>query len=133
MKKIFLFLLKYIPIIQLIGMILNNIIYCSVIYDSAYFIDFLIGNSCITTILLYVCSIVFKYCKWHRIIIITNFINILIANIDAIFHIPIEDMTLIVTYFIISSIGIIYAIIENNKNGCKKTKSSKVFTFRMYR
>ncbi len=59
----------------MIGMLFNNILYCfSDIYIISYLLDFIIGNSITTTFLLYVCSYVFGFCKWHRFII-TELIN----------------------------------------------------------
>ena len=63
-------------------MLFNNILYCfSDIYIISYILDFIIGNSITTTFLLYVCSYVFGFCKWHRFIITANIINLLIANV----------------------------------------------------
>ena len=46
MKRLFIVLIKYIPIIQMIGMLFNNILYCfSDIYIISYLLDFIIGNS----------------------------------------------------------------------------------------
>lgn len=54
----------------MVGMLFNNILYCfSDIYIISYLLDFIIGNSITTTFLLYVCSYVFGFCKWHRLII----------------------------------------------------------------
>lgn len=89
MKRLFIVLIKYIPIIQMVGMLFNNILYCfSDIYIISYILDFIIGNSITTTFLLYVCSYVFGFCKWHRFIITANIINLLIANLDAYYRIP---------------------------------------------
>lgn len=53
---------KYIPIIQMVGMLFNNILYCfSDIYIISYLLDFIIGNSITTTFLLYVCSYVLVF------------------------------------------------------------------------
>ena len=65
----------------MVGMLFNNILYCfSDIYIISYILDFIIGNSITTTFLLYVCSYVFGFCKWHRFIITANIINLLIAD-----------------------------------------------------
>ena len=46
MKRLFIVLIKYIPIIQMVGMLFNNILYCfSDIYIISYILDFIIGNS----------------------------------------------------------------------------------------
>ena len=61
----------------MVGMLFNNILYCfSDIYIISYILDFIIGNSITTTFLLYVCSYVFSFCKWHRFIITANIINL---------------------------------------------------------
>lgn len=57
----------------MVGMLFNNILYCfSDIYIISYLLDFIIGNSITTTFLLYVCSYVFGFCKWHRFIWFRN-------------------------------------------------------------
>lgn len=119
MKKLFILLVKYIPIIQMVGMLLNNILYYfDTVYTASYILDFTIGNSIITTFLLFVCSYTFMFCNWHRLIISANIINIVIANIDCILHIPISDMELLLSYVIIDIIFIILAVYYNFK--CKK-------------
>lgn len=83
----------------MVGMLFNNILYCfSDIYIISYLLDFIIGNSITTTFLLYVCSYVFGFCKWHRFIITANIINLLIANLDAYYRIPISDIQLLIVY-----------------------------------
>lgn len=86
----------------MVGMLFNNILYCfSDIYIISYILDFIIGNSITTTFLLYVCSYVFGFCKWHRFIITANIINLLIANLDAYYRIPISDIQLLIVYHFI--------------------------------
>lgn len=100
------------PVIQMAGMLLNNILYYFNIYDKlSYTFDFIIGNSIVTTILLYIYSNVFHFCIWHRIIITGNLINLIIANIDSIFYIPISDIQLLIIYHIIAAIFVIIATI----------------------
>lgn len=104
------------PAIQMAGMLLNNILYYFDICDKlSYTFDFVIGNSIVTTILLYICSNIFHFCIWHRLIITGNFINLIIANIDSIFYIPISDIQLLITYHIIAVIFIIVATIIHIK------------------
>lgn len=105
LKDIFVLLIKYIPIIQMVGMLFNNILFYFDIYRPiCYCMDFTIGNSIITTFLLYVCSYMFGFCNWHRLIITSNLTNLFIAFIDVIFIIPIEDHHLLILYFLIYSI-----------------------------
>lgn len=120
MKRLFIVLIKYIPIIQMVGMLFNNILYCfSDIYIISYLLDFIIGNSITTTFLLYVCSYVFGFCKWHRFIITANIINLLIANLDAYYRIPISDIQLLIVYHFVAALFICistYIHIKNNRD-----------------
>lgn len=89
----------------MVGMLFNNILYCfSDIYIISYILDFIIGNSITTTFLLYVCSYVFGFCKWHRFIITANIINLLIANLDAYYRIPISDIQLLIVYHFVAQV-----------------------------
>ena len=95
------------------------------------FLDFLLGNSIITTILLYICSYVFGFCKWHRLIITANFINLLIANIDSIYKINISDLQLLLVYYFIYAIFIIINTYNHiNKKHEFKIKNIKRYSFR---
>lgn len=125
-KKLFLLLIKYIPIIQMVGMILNNTLYYFDINTTVSItFDFIIGNSFVNTFLIIVCSYMFNFCKWHRIIIIANFINLLIAMFDAIIGIPINDAYLLSLYYITASISIIIITINHiNKTNDKRTSKN---------
>lgn len=66
----------------MVGMLFNNILYCfSNIYIISYLLDFIIGNSITTTFLLYVCSYVFGFCKWHRFIISDDELDDIISSL----------------------------------------------------
>ena len=98
------------------GMLFNNILYYFGVCNSlSYIFDFIIGNSIVTTFLLYVCSYVFNFCIWHRLIITANFINITIASLDAIYYLPITDVQLLIIYHIIAIIFIIISTIIHIK------------------
>lgn len=137
MKKLFILLIKYMPIIQMVGMLFNNTLYYAYdTYTASYIIDFLIGNSVITTLLLFVCSYTFGFCKYYRIIILANFINVLIASLDASVVLPISDIKLLLTYYIIASIFIIvatYSHVKNNKNAKQQTNCFKEYSCRKHK
>lgn len=111
LKKLFLILLKYIPVIQMAGMLVSNTLYYFEIYTyCSNIIGFLIGNSIIYTILLYMCSYIFKFCNWYRYLITANLINICIVEYDILFHIPITDYQLLLSYYIVATIFSLLAI-----------------------
>lgn len=116
-KKLFILITKFMPVIQLMGMIINNTLYVhDVIIKHYYILDFLFGNSVATCAMLYICSYTFGFCKWHRLIITANLINIFIATIDKGIMIPIKDIELLASYYIIASIFIILATYDHVKN-----------------
>lgn len=128
MRKLLILLIKYIPVIQMAGMLLNNTLYYfNVSNIFSYCCDFIIGNSIVTTFLIILCSYIFRFCVWHRLIIVANFINLFIANIDAIFTIPIKDISLLIIYYTISVIFIILATIAHIQ---KKTIFMKIRVLR---
>lgn len=87
MKKLFVLLIKYMPTIQLVGMLVNNTLYkYDVNLEFDYIGDFLLGNSIANITILYVCSYTFGFCKWHRHIIMANLVNVIIATIDKVFY-----------------------------------------------
>ena len=97
-------------------MLINNTLYCfDIITKTYHLLNYLTGNSLITTILLYVCSYVFKFCNWYRLIITANLINISIGSFDILFHIPITDFELLVTYYTICVLFIFIIIIKKFK------------------
>lgn len=94
----------------MVGMLFNNILYC--------FSD------------IYIISYVFSFCKWHRFIITANIINLLIANLDAYYRIPISDIQLLIVYHFIAALFICistYIHIKNNRDE-RKIKSTKKST-----
>lgn len=117
MRKLLLLMIKYIPVIQMAGMLFNNLLYyINACREISYIIDFTIGSSISMTIVSYICSYTFKFCVWHRLIITANFINLIIANIDAIIGIPISDIKLLGIYYTIAVIFIIICLIIHFRN-----------------
>lgn len=123
MKKGFLLLIKYIPIMQMVGMLVNNTLYCfDVITKTYYIVNYFIGNSIITTILLYICSYVFKFCNWYRLVITANLINMSIGVIDILYTIPITDIQLLLSYYSVCVLFLFIIIL--NKFKCSKRTSN---------
>lgn len=115
------------PTIQLVGMLVNNTLYkYDVNIEFDYIGDFLLlGNSIANITILYVCSYTFGFCKWHRHIIMANLVNVIIATIDKVFVIPITDMELLCSYYVIAGIFIIIAArshVKDIQNDKRKDK-----------
>ena len=103
MKKIFIFIVKFMPIMQMVGIFIVNILFyisnCKILVN---IFRYLLGNSLLVSILLIIMSYLFGFCKWYRAIIIGNLINITIEVIDKTIGIPISNLEILVLYNIIS-------------------------------
>lgn len=112
---------------QMVGMLLNNLCYYFDINGNyIYFFDYTIDNSIVNTLLLYICSITFGFCNWHRLIITANLVNVTITAIDAVYRLPITDLQLLLSYFIVAIIFILIAVynkfIHKNEKCNKNTR-----------
>ena len=122
MKKGFLLLIKYFPIIQMVGMLVNNTLYYfDFCLNFARISNYFIGNSVIMIILLYICSFLFGYCNWYRIILFANLTSITINIIDTIIRLPISDKQLLVLYYSVCVLFLFIIIL--NKFKCSKKAS----------
>lgn len=119
MKRLFVLSVKYIPTIQLVGMLINNTLYTfDILLPITYLLDFLIGGSLVYIILGYICSITFGFCNWHRIIIAANLANSIIANIAIHANLPVTDIELLSSYYVVAGIFILLA----TRSHVKETK-----------
>lgn len=129
LHKLFILCVKYLPVIQMAGMLLNNTLYYFKPYTICYIIDYLLGLSIANCVILFIASFIFNFCKWHRLIITANIINITIANYDAIYKINCSDKELLILYYIIAGIFIllstkIHLIRKDNEHKIKDNKET---------
>lgn len=116
-SKLLLILIKYIPIVQMLVMILNNILsYLNIDNKVLYLFDFTTGNSLLFIMLMYLLSIKLGYCKWHRYLITGNLINLFVVILDSIYFIPINDIFILLFYCTIGCISIIAATYSHIKD-----------------
>lgn len=138
-RKLLLILIKYLPLIQLVGILLSNTLYYfDVCRVCSYILDWSVAQSVSAILLFYICSYTFEFCVWHRLIITANLINISIAIIDIIFVIPIGNLELLTIYYLISAIFILIATYTHIKHNGRvynkhKTKNVKKYSSRSYR
>lgn len=102
--KILLILLKYIPILISLIYVLNTFAaYVGIDIPAA---NNIAGMSLLTWIFMYIATIVFNFCSYHRIflyyILIVDIINI----IDYYISIPISDFQLIMLHTIVTGISL---------------------------
>lgn len=119
-NKLFLISVKYMPVIQMAGMLLSNSSYYKDIYIIGYIMDFIVGDCLLFAVLLFLCNKIFTFCIWHKFIVLANLINALICTIDRIYKINISDKDLLVLYYIIAGIFILIATYTHIKRKDKK-------------
>lgn len=104
---------------QMMGMLHNNTLYYfDIMGNYIHIFNFLLGNSFIISVLLFICSLLFGYCNWHRLIITCNIINISISNYDIVFGISVNNLELLMLYYIVSTICILIALYLKFKTKC---------------
>lgn len=112
--KIFLIILKYIPAIITIFYILNT--FLSFVGIDTFWVSYVSRISILTWIFLYISSFVFKYCKYHRLMLYYIALNDIITIIDYHYRIPVEDETLFMIHSILLGIFIILIVIKHVTN-----------------
>ena len=112
-KKYFLLFIKYFPIVQMMGILVNNVIYINYNTMMAYVIDYSIGTSLAVFVLLYLISYTFKFCLWHRLIITSNLFSSLIALYDSYANTSRPDNITIIMVWIINCFFIILATLSH--------------------
>lgn len=115
--KLLLIMLKYIPILIALFYMTNTFTaFCGI---DIPVLSNIAGMSLLTQIFMYIATIVFRFCIYHRMflyyILVTDIINI----IDYYIGIPIEDYELLMVHSIITGITlfiILYEYIKLSKN-----------------
>ena len=117
--KIFIIALKYVPAIITIFYIVNT--FLSFVGIDTFWMSYISGVSILTWIFLYIASFVFKYCKYHRLMLYYIALNDIITIIDYHYSIPVEDKTLLMIHSILLGIFVILIIIKYVTNHKKNT------------
>lgn len=122
LNKITLILFKYIPAISIVFFLINNGLYFFINEDSTvlwripYLLDGISGSSFMLILLLLLISYKFKYCAWHRILLVTCLFNISIAFLDSIQLLQTSSIPSLLIVFIFSAIGCSVATILHLHN-----------------
>lgn len=123
MKKVLLIMIKYIPIIQMVGMLLLNMLYDIFNINFYKIYDFIFENSIVTTIMFYISSITFEFCNWHKIVIVNNYVLSELYTYQKFY----DEISIIYNIDIVVTIFIIIELIKyiNNKDYGYKIKNNK--------
>lgn len=118
MYKLELLCVKYVPIIIAAIVLLNAILARFDVYVDE--LNYIAGTSFLTLIPMYISSIVYKFCKYHRMFIHYILTHKIVATIDMYIGIPLEDGMLLLLYLIIASIFAFLALYLHQKYGGRK-------------
>lgn len=102
--KLELYLIKIIPMLMAGIYLLNTIL--SYFTIDIPVLSYISGTSLFNLIFLYLSSIVFKFCKYHRMFIHYITINWVLNIIDYYIRIPISNRDLFLRYMIIAGISL---------------------------
>ncbi len=116
MCKLLILMLKYIPMVISLVYVLNTAL--SYFYIDIPVLSNLAGMSVLPWIFMYLASIVFKFCLYHKMflyyILVTDMINI----IDYYINIPVEDLELLMIHGTITGLflfAILHLYVRNHK------------------
>ena len=102
--KLLLLVLKYIPMVIALCYILNTILYIEPLSNIA-------GVSLLTWIFLYLASVVFEFCSYHRMFLWYILIDDVLNIVDYYWNIPISTDNLIRVHNILEGITLFAALI----------------------
>ena len=110
--KLFLLLVKWMPVVIATGILLTNTLATfEIAIKYLYILEIVFGNSLTYIIFMYAASYVFKFCNWHRITITYNLIafifNIVINYLETTDY---ENVILLFIHYLIAIVftGITY-------------------------
>lgn len=116
LHKIFLLILKVIPLVNALGCLLNTLFaYYNI---ETPWISFTTGMSLTTWLFIYLVTFVFKFCIYHRMFLYYIAVVDIIDTIDYYIGIPLSDYNFLVLHIIITGITlfiILYLYVKHHK------------------
>lgn len=118
--KLFLILVKWIPVVIAAGILLTNTLaVCNIDLKYLYVLNILFGNSVSYVVFMYAASYIFQFCTWHKIVIVYNLITLIINII--VNNLTVERTGEFIILFIHYTIAIIfvalaYYLFKSSKN-----------------
>ena len=109
-------MLKYIPIIISLFYIINTTL--SYFYIDIPIISNIVGISLLPWLFMYISTVVFKFCSYHKMFLYYILIIDLLNIADYYFNIPIKDLELLMIHVVITGISlliILYLYVKSNK------------------
>lgn len=116
--KIVLYLIKITPMVISLGYLLNTIL--SYLYIDLPILSYLTGVSLITIVFLYLTSITFQFCIYHRMFIHYISLNWMLDIIDYNIGIPLNNRDIFLLYIIITGLFLFLIIYLYKNDRCSK-------------
>ena len=114
LHKILRLFIKYMPMIISLAYLLNTL---SAFYNiDIPVLSLLFGVSLLPLIFMYLCSVIFKFCLYHRVFLHYILINDILNIIDYYYKLPINDCVFISLYLIITCITLFIALYDYQRN-----------------
>lgn len=111
--KAVLLTLKYIPVLLALVYFINILLGCFDI--DLPLLSYIGGVSILTLLFLYLASLAFRFCLWHRLCIMYVTINWLLNVIDLYMEIPLSDAAMICIYLLLAGIFLFWVLISKFK------------------
>lgn len=122
LHKIFLLILKVIPLVNALGCLLNTLFaYYNI---ETPWISFTTGMSLTTWLFIYLATFVFKFCIYHRMFLYYIAVVDIIDTVDYYIGIPLSDYNFLVLHIIITGITLFIILYLYVKHRKKLTKQS---------
>lgn len=112
--KVFLMMLKYIPVVIAIAYILNTAL-CWIGIDFSI-LSHLYGLSLLPWIFLYIATYVFRFCTYHRLLLYYILIDDGVSIYDYYFKIPLDDHKMLAIHTVFIGILVIALLINHVKS-----------------
>lgn len=112
--KVFLIILKYIPVVITLAYILNTALYWFNIDLSV--LSNIAGLSLLPWIFIYVATYVFRFCTYHRLLLYYIFLDDCINIYDYYFGIPLSDHSMLAVHTVLIGILVIVLLVNHVKS-----------------
>lgn len=126
--KVFLLLVKWIPVVTAIGILINaTLVYFNSPDAVNDLMSFTVGVSIAGIALMYSCSYAFNFCTWHRVVISYNASVMLLTFFIRYTSIECGYSLLLLLYYILAGVFTLIGLyLHNKKNTNTTTKDERV-------
>lgn len=123
LHKLLRIVIKILPMLIALFYLLNTVLtYCGI---DLIFISFIASVSLLPLLFMFLCSIVFQFCFYHRMFLYYILICNIITYIDYKFVLPITDFNLFMLYMIITGLTLFIILYDYQRNKKSTRKNNQ--------